>query len=153
MVTNVCVTSKIILTVNHAHLIDNLINPTMPLSHIPQYSILEHNLHSSVPKWGNVGYGADTVWDLWNWSIFKPWSRLGIEDNATPCQIFITFNLHWRRTVKWPSKHYCSLGQKCFDRYSQFVIWHVISIEFIAHAIHLPICIYGDNILRSSNIH
>ena len=91
----------------HCFLTD-LINPTMHLSHIPQYTIQNRNVNISVlngvlwdmgqmhcvhfsSEWCIVGYRTGALWDLWDWSIALPrlWWTFVIQMVVTSLYFFL----------------------------------------------------------------
>ena len=62
-------------------------NPTMLLSHIPQYDIQNRNAHFC-SEWCSVGFGTAALWDLWDLSI--NWN-----------ESWILFLFSWYHRVSW----------------------------------------------------
>ena len=90
----------------------------MCLSHIPQCTTLNRNVHISVPKWYIVGCGTGALWDLWD--LYSNW----LSESPFTCRVTIFNPLRPRQNVC----HFADDSFKCI--FLNENVWISIEISF-----------------------
>ena len=111
----------------------NLTNTTVHLSHIPQCTIQNRNVHFC-SEWCIVGYGTGALWDLWICSIAS-----ALLFSFTCIHHFIYVFCMWNKVI----------NQLCLDL-SSLLVWNLTPLVLKFEIATITLWLLAHCIVRSS---